>query len=223
MDKELQDLFKSGTLNLSVGMKYSNRAKKLLQWHRLSAKSIILLGMSIVSRQACACTGICSMTVTQTMKCLHLLWNGQLSGCSFHYQLQKDGPQLLLTSRTPLLKPPYLNQFTWSFLQDMSRQIQEPGTRSWRSRRACAVTAAPGICGIACYTSLLSKIWDSHALKWVDACLLRRTALWCCMRMMWLSSPKVMLRLSMCCSSSMTSIMTFCMTRLTNWTYVSLW
>ena len=63
--------------SLSVGTKYSNRARKLFQQDGLFGRNVILPEKSTVSRHECAFTEICNAKIIQTMKHLHQWWNGQ--------------------------------------------------------------------------------------------------------------------------------------------------
>ena len=154
MDKELQDLFKSGTFEFVSWDKVLKQGEEIVQ---TTKESIMLLGKSIISKHTCACMGICNVRIIQTMKHLHLWWNGQLSECSFCYQLSKDGPWPVLTSRSPLLKPPYPRQFALNFCQGMSRPIQEPRTKILKIRKS--------LCGDCCAANLWCHMLHKSLIK----------------------------------------------------------
>ena len=120
-DKELQDLFRSGTFE------FVSRDEALKQ-----GKKIVLL--TWVFRKKCHSSGevhsfkacMCARGDLQRENCTT---TKRLSGCSFRCQLLKGGPRLVFTSRTPSLKPLHPSPFTLNFRQDMSRPIQDPRTR----------------------------------------------------------------------------------------------
>ena len=73
-------------------------------------------------------------------------------------------------------------------------------------------------CGDCCAenlwcVSLLSKTWDLYVQKWIHVHLSRTIALLHYAWMMQLSSPKMMQKLSLCCSNSKTSSVTSCVTK----------